>query len=160
MDSVVTRKLKSKDGKVFEVEDKYLQNSKFLMELIKDFPDNQEELNITEVTGATLSKVIEYLKHYEIEKPKEIPKPLPNSDLKPILLKWDYDYITALSLEEIIDVINAANFLNIPELVNLASVRIASELTNCPVEEARIKFGIINDMNEEEMKEINKYPLD
>ena len=160
MNFVNKRKLKSKDGVQFEVEEKYLQNSKFLMGLMEDFKDSDEELNINDVTGATLTKVIEYLKHYETEKPKEIPKPLPNSDLKPILSKWDYDYITALSLEEIIDLINAANFLNIPELVNLASVRIASELTNCPVEEARIKFGIINDMNEEEMKEINKYPLD
>ena len=160
MDSVKTRKLKSKDGVQFEVEEKYLQNSKFLMDLIRDFKDSDEELNINDVNGATLAKVIEYLKHYETEKPKEIPKPLPNSDLKPILLEWDYNYITGLKLDEVIDLINAANFLDIPDLVNLASARIASEMTNCSVEDARVKFGIPNDMTEEEMKEYNKYPLD
>ena len=160
MDSAQTRKLKSKDGVQFEVEEKYLQNSKFLMDLIRDFKDSDEELNINDVNGATLAKVIEYLKHYETEKPKEIPKPLPNSDLKPILLEWDYNYITGLKLDEVIDLINAANFLDIPDLVNLASARIASEMTNCSVEDARVKFGIPNDMTEEEMKEINKYPLD
>ncbi len=160
MDSVKTRKLKSKDGVQFEVEEKYLQNSKFLMGLMEDFKDSDEELNINDVTGATLTKVIEYLKHYETEKPKEIPKPLPNSDLKPILLEWDYNYISGLKLEEVIDLINAANFLDIPDLVNLASVRIASEMTNCSIEEARAKFGILPDMSEDEMKEYNKYPLD
>ena len=144
----------------FEVEEKYLQNSKFLMGLMEDFKDSDEELNINDVTGATLTKVIEYLKHYETEKPKEIPKPLPNSDLKPILLEWDYNYISGLKLEEVIDLINAANFLDIPDLVNLASVRIASEMTNCSIEEARAKFGILPDMSEDEMKEYNKYPLD
>ena len=47
----------------------------------------------------------------------------------------------------------------IKELVDLCSVRLASEITNCSVDEARAKFGIVPDFSEEEIKEYDKYPL-
>ena len=154
------RKLKSKDGQIFEVEENCLGKSTVLKGLINDFPDPEAELPTNEVDGKTLSIVIEYLKHYQNSEPKEIPKPLPGPDLKPILEKWDYDYISPLSLETCIDLVNAANYLGINELVNLTSARLASEMINCPIEEARAKFGIVPDMTEEEMAEYDKYPLD
>ena len=160
MDSSNVRKLKSKDGQTFDLEEKYFELSKLLKGLATDFPDPNSELPINEVDGKVLSKIIDYLKHYETEKPKEIPKPLPSSDLKPILSKFDYDYITPLSLEECVDLVNAANYLDSPELVNLTCARLASEMINCSIEEAREKFGIKCDMTEEEIKEMDKYPLD
>ena len=152
-------KLKSSDGEIFEVEENYLNKSKVLCEL-KDFLKPDEELHVKEVEGKTLSKVIEYLKHHVNEEPKEIPKPLPSADLKPLLSEWDYNYISSFSLEDTVDLVNAANHLDINDLINLASARIASEMKNCSVEEARIKFGVKCDMTEEEMKEMDKYPLD
>ena len=160
MDSSITRKLKSNDGQIFEVDEKCLEMSKVLKNLANDFPDADAELPTNEVDGKNLSKIIEYLKHYQTEKPKEIQKPLPGPDLKPIISQWDYDYIMPLSLAECIELVNAANFLDITELVNLTSARLAYEMINCSVEEAREKFDIKCDMTEEEIKEIEKYPLD
>ena len=160
MDAAVKRKIKSNDGKVFEVEEKCLEMSKVLKGLANDFPDPDAELPTNEVDGKTLEKIIEYIKHYEKEKPKDIPKPLPGPDLKPILDKWDYEFITPLSLQECIDLINGANFLDVSELVTLVAARLASEMINCEVEEARAKFGIVSDMTPEEMDEYDKYPLD
>ena len=160
MDEAVKRKIKSNDGRVFEVDEQSLELSKVLKDLAKDFPQPEAELPTNEVDGKTLEKIVEYLVHYKKDKPKEIPKPIPNPDLKPILDKWDYDFITPLSLEVVVDLVNAANFLNIPDLVNLCCVRMASEMTNCTIEEARAKFGIVSDMTEEEKAEMDKYPLD
>ena len=160
MDEAVKRKIKSNDGIVFEVDVQSLELSKVLKDLAGDFPDPEAELPTNEVDGKTLEKIVEYLVHYKKDKPKEIPKPIPNPDLKPILEKWDYDFITPLSLEVVVDLVNAANFLNIPDLVNLCCVRMASEMTNCTIEEARAKFGIVSDMTEEEKAEMDKYPLD
>ena len=160
MDAEVSRKLKSKDGKIFEVEEKILKVSEFFKKLLEDFPNDTQELNIAEVDSKILSKIIDYLKHYETEKPKEIPKPLPSPDLKPLLSEWDYNFITPVPLDDLIELINAANYLNIGELVNLCSARCAYEMINCPVEEAREKFGILPDMPEELMREYDKYPLD
>ena len=75
------RKLKSEDGQLFEVEENILFVSKYLKDLINLYPDPDNEVNINQVDGKNLSKIIEYLKHYEHSKPKEIPKPLPSSDL-------------------------------------------------------------------------------
>ena len=160
MEANVVRKLKSKDGQIFEVEEKCLGKSSVLKDLINDFQDVEQELPTNEVDGKTLSIVIQYLKHYEKEEPKEIPKPLPGPDLKTVLSQWDYEYISPLDLPTCIDLVNAANYLGITELVNLTSARLASEMINCSIEEAREKFGIYPDMTEEEMAEYDKYPLD
>ena len=134
--------------------------SKVLKDLVNDFPEPEKELPVNEVEGKCLERIIDYLKHYETERPKEIPKPLPSPDLKQVVSEWDYNYINPLKLEEVVDLVNAANFLDIPDLVNLSSAKLASEMINCPVEEAREKFGIKCDMTEEEKAEYDKYPLD
>ena len=151
-------KLKSSDGKVFEIEENCLKRANFFNEL-RNILNPDEEINIKDVDSITLIKIIEYLKHYQNEEPPEIPKPLPSPDLKQILNEWDYNYIIPISLENTIDLVNAASYLGIAELVNLASARLASELINCPVDEARQKFGIQADMTEEELDEFDKYPL-
>jgi len=160
MDIGNIRKIKSKDGQTFEVEEKCLGMSKVLKDLVNDFPEPEKELPVNEVEGKCLERIIDYLKHYETERPKEIPKPLPSPDLKQVVSEWDYNYINPLKLEEVVDLVNAANFLDIPDLVNLSSAKLASEMINCPVEEAREKFGIKCDMTEEEKAEYDKYPLD
>ena len=152
-------KLKSSDDEIFEIDENCLQRSNFFIQL-KDILDPNEEIDIKNVDSKTLSKIIEYLKHYQNEEPNIIPKPLPTSDLKQVLIEWDYNYIIPISLEECIDLVNAADYLGIADLKNLASARIASEMINCPIEEARQKFGIVPEMTEEEMTEYNKYPLD
>ena len=152
-------KLKSSDEKIFEIDEICLKRSNFFMSL-KDILNLNEEIDIKNVDSKTLYKIIDYLKHYQNEEPKFIPKPLPGPDLKPILGEWDYNYIIPISLEESIDLVNAADYLGIRGLVNLTSARLASEMINCPIEEARAKFGIVPDMTEEEMAEYDRYPLD
>ena len=152
-------KLKSSDGEIFEIKEKCFWRSTYY-KVIKDISYPNEELPLKEVDSKNLSKIIEYLNHYENEDPKEILKPMPSPDLKQFLSEWDYNYIILPSLEEIVNLINAANYLNIKELVNLCSARLASEITNCPIEEAREKFGIVADMTQEEWDEMNKYPLE
>ena len=137
-----------------------MENSSVLINLANDFPDPEYELPTNEVDGKTLTKIIYYLKEYKNKKPKEIPKPLPNDDLVSIISKWDAQFIMPLSLEECVDLINAANYLDIPELVNLSSARLAFELINCPIEEAKIKFGVVDDMTIEETGEIDKNLFD
>ena len=154
------RKLKSEDGQLFEVEESILCFSRYLKDLIDLYPDQDSEININQVDGKNLSKIIEYLKHYENRKPKEIPKPLTNSDLKPILPTWDYNFINSLSLEECIDLANAAAYLHINGLINLSTAKLASEMMNGTVEQVRDKFGIKSDMTEDEMKHFEKYKLE
>ena len=131
---------------------------------MKDIIDNNRELDqeisINQVDAKNLEKIVEYLKHYETEKPKEIPKPLPSNDLKSILSEWDYNFISPMSIDELVGLINDANFLGIDSLTLLISARLASEMMTGTTEEVREKFGIKEDMTEEELDDYEKYPLD
>ena len=130
---------------------------------MNDIIDNNRELDqeiiINNVDAKNLEKIVEYLKHYETEKPKEIPKPIPSNDLKSFLSEWDYNFINPISIEELIDLINASNFLGIDSLIKLISAKLASEMMTGTIEEVREKFGI--KVPEEEIdEEWNKYLLD
>ena len=157
-------KLKTSDNIIKEVDSNILMKSKLLDNLLKDF--NEEELfSLPDVDSKYLELVIKYLEHYKDFEPKEVPKPFPERTdeefMKGILNdEWTYNYLTSQSLEDLINLINAANYLQIDGLINIIAAKLAHEMCNCDVEEARQKFGIECDMTEEEIAEIDKYPLD
>ena len=158
-------KLKSSDGKIFEVPIDILQKSKLFTDINQNDEDEENEIELKEVDGKNLERIIEYLKHYKDIEPKEIPKPFPERTdddfLRSILNDdWTFDYIQSMTLEEAINLINAANYLQIDGLINLLAAKLAHEMCNCEVEEAKHKFGIEGDFTEEELAEYDKYPLD
>ena len=156
-------KLMSSDGKIYEVPDTILQKSTLLKELTTD--NEGEVITLKEVNEECLKRIIEYLYHYKDFEPKEIPKPFPeNCDanfLRSILNdEWTFNYLNNLSNGEAIDMINAANYLQIDGLTNLLSAKLAYELSNCSDEEVKQKFQIEEDLTPEEIEEFDKYPLD
>ena len=160
-------KLESADGVIREVDVFILSKSKLLSGLIEDYaPDNGEyPIPLNDIDAKCLDLIIQYLEHYKDMEPKEIPKPFPERTdeefFKGILNDdWTYNYLTNQTLEELINLINAANYLQIEGLINIIAAKLAHEMCNCEDEEARQKFGIECDMTEEEIEEIDKYPLD
>ena len=109
--------------------------------------------------------IIDYLQHYKDKEPKEIPKPFPERTDEEFLRSimdnddndWTYNFISKLSMEDAINLVNAADYLQIKGLIDLLAAKLAHEMCNCEVEEARQKFGIECDMTEEEIAEIDKY---
>ena len=160
-----TKKLKSYDNVVKEVDIKLLDKSKLLKGLVEDYQGDDDEIPLNEVDSKNLELIIKYLEHYKDTEPKEIPKPFPertdDAFLKSILNDdWTFDYLQGMTLEESINLVNAANYLQIDGLINILAAKLAHEMCNCEVEEARKKFGIECDMTEEEVAEYDKYPLD
>ena len=157
-------KLKTSDNIIKEVDSNILMKSKLLDNLLKD--SNEEELfSLPDVDSKYLELVIKYLEHYKDFEPKEVPKPFPERTdeefMKGILNdQWTYDYLTNQTIEELINLVNAADYLQIEGLINIIAAKLAHEMCNCEVEEARKKFGIECDMTEEEIAEIDRYPLD
>ena len=120
---------------------------------------------LRQIDGKFLKKIIDYLDHYKDFEPKEIPKPFPEKTddqfLRGILNDdWTFDYLQQFSLEDTISLVNVADYLEIKGLLDILSAKIANEMCNCDVEEARKKFGIECDMTDEEIAEIDQYPLD
>ena len=144
-----SRIFKSEDEQKYEIEVESLKLSKFLNDLIIDFPDENDEITINEVNGKNLKLITDFLNHYKDGNIKEIPKPLPSGDLQLYLDEWDYNFIKPLSLEECIDLLNAAQALDINDLINLVSAKIASEMLIGTVDEVLEKFRIKDDNNSE-----------
>ena len=142
------RILKSEDDQKFEVETESLKLSKFLKDLMIDFPSEEDEIIINRVDGKNLKLIIDYLNHYKNQKIKEIPKPLPSGDLKLYIDEWDYNYINPLTLEETIDLLNAAHILDIEGLINLTSAKIGSEMLIGTVNEVMEKFTMKEERKE------------
>ena len=157
-------KLKTSDNVIKEVDSDILMKSKLLEGLMKDF-EEEEIFTLPDVDSKNLDLVIKYLEHYKDMEPKEIPKPFPERTddvfFRGILNDdWTFDYLQSQTLEGLINLVNAANYLQIDGLINIVAAKLAHEMCNCEVEEARQKFGIECDMTEEEIAEIDKYPLD
>ena len=157
--------LKSSDNVIFEVPVDILQKAKLLSDLLYEASEEKETIFLREVGSFSLEKIIQYLEHYKDFEPKEIPKPFPertdDAFLRGILNDdWTFDFLQQTSLEDLINLVNAANYLQIDGLINIIAAKLAHEMCNCEIEEARKKFGIECDMTEEEIAEIDKYPLD
>ena len=151
--------LVSSENKQFKISEKAAIRSKLIQGILTDY-EKGEDLPLPEVKSETLETIIKYLEHYINEEPKDPPKPLKDGDLSKVLDKWDYEFISKISLENTIDLVNAANYMDIGSLLQLSCCRIASEMVDKPVDEVQKTFGIENDMTEEEMKEYDKYPID
>ena len=155
-----TVKLISSDNVEKEVDPTILKKSKLLENC-----DEGGVIHLKEVDNKNLEIIIKYLEHYKNMEPKEIPKPFPEKTddefFRGILNDdWTFDFLKNISLEDAINLVNAANFMQIDGLTNLLAAKIAHEMCNCELEEARNKFGVQADLTEEEIAEIDKYPLD
>ena len=158
-------KLKSKDNQIYEVSIDLLEKAKLISGIVEDASDEDDTIFLREIDEINLIRIIDYLVHYQKEEPKEIPKPFPDRTddafLRSILNDdWTFDFLQNMTLDEGINLINAANYLEINGLINILAAKLAHEMCNCEVEEARKKFGIEGDMTEEEIAEYDKYPLD
>ena len=158
-------KLKSKDNQIYEVSIDLLEKAKLISGIVEDASDEDDTIFLREIDEINLIRIIDYLVHYQKEEPKEIPKPFPDRTddafLRSILNDdWTFDYIQNMTLEEAINLVNAADYLQIDGLQNILAAKLAHEMCNCDGEEARRKFGIEGDMTEEEIVEYDNYPLD
>ena len=158
-------KLKSIDNQIFEVPVDICYKAKLISNIVDQASDDDSIIFLRQINGKFLKKILDYLEHYKDFDPKEIPKPFPEKTddefLRGILNDdWTFDYLQQFSLEEIIELTNEADYLEIQGLLDILGAKLANEMCNCEIEEARQKFGIECDMTEEEIAEIDQYPLD
>ena len=153
-------KLKSSDGKLYEVPYDVIKKSK----LLENSNEDENIILLNEIDSKNFDLVLKYLNHFKDKEPKEIPKPFPERTDEEFFRSildddWTYNFLQ-MSIEDAISLVNAADFLQLDGLINLLAAKLAHEMCNCEVEEARRKFGIECDMTEEEIAEYDNYPLD
>ncbi|GFP96601.1 skp1-like protein 1a [Phtheirospermum japonicum] len=97
------------------------------------------------VTGKILSKVIEYCKRHAEDKPSS------DEDVK----GFDADFVK-VDQATLLDLILAANYLNIKSLMDLTCQTVADMIKGKTPEEIRKTFNIKNDFTPEEEEEVRR----
>jgi len=123
----------------------------------------EEEIPLPNVKATTLKKILEYCEKHRKDTPPEIEKPLRTSNLAELVDPYDAQFINLENLEDLFEVILAANYLDIKSLLDLSCAKVASLIKGKTPEEIRKTFNIPNDFTPEEeaqIREENKWAED
>lgn len=86
--------LVSCEGDKYEVDESTLKISGFFQKMFEDEDaKRQDEVPLPTIKSAALAKVIEFCKHYDIEKMSEIAMPLKSTDLSKCVQPWFAEFI-------------------------------------------------------------------
>ena len=97
------------------------------------------------MSSSCLKKIIEYCEYHKKDEPEEIPKPLKSCNLSEVVCEFDAKYIDIEDLEQIFEIIMAANYLDVKSLLDLSCAKIATLIKGKSPEEIRKTFNIVND---------------
>jgi len=138
------------NSKVFEISMAAAQIS----DLIKDASGDGEydedddgdspplEVEVTRVKGPCLALVVDFMKHHHEERMKEIPTPLGGSSFNEVMdQEWYQKFVSDENLgnnnDMLFDLLTAANFMGIKELLDLSCLKVTFQLTGKSAEEIR-----------------------
>jgi S-phase kinase-associated protein 1 len=156
--------LVSKDFIKFRVPYKHIKISKLIKDMVEELDPEEyldedipsiPEIPLPNVGKDPLEKAIEYATHHFQKMPSTIERPLLR-DLKHYVGEWEIEFLKNMSKTLLIEVILAANYLNMTPLLNLTCAFVASNLKRerKTLEEIREMFGISIDFTDEEKKKI------
>jgi len=135
--------LKSSDGELFEIEEGVAVQSQTIKHLIEDECANDTGIPISNVTGKILALVIKYCKkHVDAASFDE-------------LEKWDAEFVK-VDQNTLLDLISAANYLEIKSLLDLSCKTTADNIKDKTIEEIRKIFNIKNDYTPEEEEKVRR----
>ncbi|OVA07481.1 SKP1 component [Macleaya cordata] len=139
--------LKSSDGETFDVDEAVAHESETIKQMIEDdCADGGIPLK-----GNILAKVIQYCKkHVKTSTSCKDDDDDDDDDLKENLKKWDVNFMKIIDQVTLFDIIMAANYLNIKNLMDLTCQTVTDMIKDKSVEDVRKIFNIVNDFTPEE----------
>ncbi|CAN6485257.1 unnamed protein product [Victoria cruziana] len=141
--------LKSSDGEVFEVEEAVAKESQTISHMIEDGCADSG-IPLPNVTSKILAKVIEYCKKH-VDAQKSADDKIQEEEIK----AWDAEFVK-VDQATLFDLILAANYLNIKNLLDLTCQTVADMIKGKTPEEIRKTFNIKNDFTPEEEEEVRR----
>jgi len=147
---VVKVTLKSSDEESFEVLEEVANMSETIRNMIED-TGAEAPIPLPNVTGKVLSKVIEYCEaKVQSKKANGVPAKTEEENKA-----WESEFVK-LDQGTLFQLILAANYLNIKELLDLTCYTVANMIKGKSPEEIRKAFNIKNDFTPEEEEEVRR----
>ncbi|KAG6498315.1 SKP1-like protein 1 [Zingiber officinale] len=156
-------KLVSSDGAEFEVEEEVAFQSKIIKDIVADADD---VIPLPSVSSKVLIQVIEYFRKHAAVKsfplsPSSSAASSSSSSISskpvsdPALRAWDNEFVK-LNNSSLFDIVIAANYLDIEELVDLVLETVADRIKGKQAQEIRQQFNIENDFTPEEEEALRR----
>jgi S-phase kinase-associated protein 1 len=147
-------KVLSSDDIEFQVEDNVIMQSYLIKNMVNDLELNDQAIPLVSVQSSILKKILEYAEYH-----KDDPVPTEEDEKKvktsEDISDWDREFMN-MEQDLVFELVIAANYLEMRELLDLGVKTIANMIKGKDVEEIREIFGIENDFTEEEEAEIKK----
>ena len=147
--------VKASDGVTFPISKNVAMESGLIKEMIEMTEVEDEQLKetpipIPNVRGSILEKVVKWISKHQGEN-------IPEEDDEPTLdmSDWDVDFFN-VEKDDIFQIILAANFMQIPGLINYGCKAIAKLMNDKETEEIRKVFNMTNDFTEDEEKKFKQ----
>ncbi|CAM0906844.1 unnamed protein product [Alopecurus aequalis] len=135
-----TVKLKSSDEQIFEVPAKVAKQFKAIADVVdKGCAAAGDTIPLPNVDSSTLAKVVEYCENH-----------LRMNAQPDARSSWDKEFVSKVALNDLYDLINAANYLDYERLLGLIGKAFADLMRGKTVEQIRAILGIENDYTPEE----------
>ena len=146
--------LKSSDDKTFQITITAVKKSNLFNDILNDYI-SETVFPLPDVNSQTLEKIIKYLNHYEYEYETQLPYINDYGLFLENINLWDKEFLSGIDITLLPHVINAANYMDIPLLLEKLCGYMSYMLTTYPIEQMRTDLGINNDYTTEEMNEMN-----
>ena len=143
------------DGQAMDMTRAAASMARTLEDLLNDLGEDSP-IPIPSVNAHIMRHVIEYAE-YKVHNPNPA-KPTDPKELRRTddILPWDRDFIAALDQSTLFDVIMAANYLSLQDLVDLGCKSVANMIKGKSVEELRETFHLKNEFTPEEEKKVRE----
>jgi len=154
--------LVSKDSEKIKTKRRFVLMAGLIKDMLEEQDEEEEEdiptIPIPNVEAKVIHKIIKYGKQHWNNPSDEIEKPL-KGKIEDVISTWDKSFLE-IDQSFLIELIMAANYLNMKDLLNLTCAKVASMLKGKSPEQIREMFGIENDFTPEEeakIREENKW---
>merc|ERR1712113_670690 len=124
-----------------DVNKEFAKMSKLVANILEGDAD-ATEIQVKQVDGATLRKIVDYLVHHEGKEPAEIAKPIRSVKMEKIVEDpWDAEFITNLSKRALFQLILGANYMDCKSLLHLGCAKVATMIKGKSPEEIKQILG-------------------
>lgn len=115
---------------------------------------------LPDFTTATLTRVLEYLKHHWLEKASALTEVAPDDNKsaapkteKDTILVWDKEFCDAMDQATFIETFNAPNYLDISEMREMMARVVAKSFDGLTPDQIRVRWGIPAELGPEDLEE-------
>merc|ERR1712141_933046 len=152
-------KLQSSDGKVFPIDMSIAKLSTTIRDMLENLGmdglenDSDEVIPLANIDGHVLEKVIEWAENHKTEKD---PKVVETDKIYWYpLTPFNQKFFEMMEQQMVFDIILAANYLDIEDLLALGTKAVADRIKKCKdADEIRKTFTVQNDFSEEELEQV------